>query len=75
MEIHTSVNDNQKESAALSTMRLMLTHYAERHGISFDDAFFQFTESPVYDALFDFETEMWREGPDYLEGVFDVASK
>ncbi len=51
-------------------MRIMLTHYAEKNGITFDDAFYKFTHSRAYDALFDFETGIWREGPDYLESIF-----
>jgi len=71
METSTRVTDQQKESAALSTMRLMLSHYAERHHISFEEAFYQFVNSAAYEALFDFETGIWREGPDYLEYIFD----
>lgn len=51
-------------------MRIMLTHYAEKNGITFNDAFYKFTHSRAYDALFDFETGIWREGPDYLESIF-----
>lgn len=63
--------DRQKESMALSTMRLMLQKYSEKMNISFDDAFYKFTRSRVYEALFDYETEIWKEGPDYLMALFE----
>ena len=54
-------------------MRLMLQQYSEKHHIPFDDAFFQFSTSAAYPALFDYETEIWKEGPDYLMDIFTEA--
>ncbi len=30
-----------------------------------------FAQSRTYDALFDFDAEIWKEGPDYLRGLYD----
>ncbi len=61
-----SVTDTQREYTALTTMRLMLDDYAKNAGISFDEAMRRFTMSDAYVALFDYETGLWKEGPDYL---------
>jgi len=73
MESSVMLNDTQKESLALTTMRLMLQQYSENHHISFDDAFFLFSTSAAYQALFDYETELWKEGPAYLMSIFEEA--
>ena len=31
----------------------------------------QFTESATYETLFDFDTAVWKEGPDYLLDVYE----
>ena len=54
-------SDNQREESIEGQIR-ECTAYAEKNGITFDDAFYKFTHSRAYDALFDFETGIWREG-------------
>lgn len=49
----------------------MLEKYAQNNDISFSDAFFQFTNSRAYLALFDYDTGIWSEGPDYLMNFFE----
>ena len=44
----------------------MLETYSEKYHISFDDALDGFTKSRTYEALYDFDTKLFREGPDYL---------
>ena len=44
----------------------MLEAYSEKYRISFDDALDGFTKSRTYEALYDFDTKLFREGPDYL---------
>ena len=73
MENKNIIDDTQKESLALTTMRLMLQKYSEKHGITFDEAFFLFVNSLAYPALFDFDTEIWKEGPDYLLDIFEES--
>ena len=44
----------------------MLEAYSEKYGISFDDALDEFTKSRTYEALYDFDTKLFREGPDFF---------
>jgi hypothetical protein len=67
------VTEQQMESCAVSTMRRMIEKYSEQTEIPFEDAFFQFTQSYVYTALFDYETGIWMEGPDYLMDLYKEA--
>lgn len=66
-------NEKQMESCAISTMRRMIEKYSNKTGITFEDAFFQFTQSYVYTALFDYETGIWLEGPDYLMDLYEES--
>jgi hypothetical protein len=68
-----STTETQMESCAVSTMRRMIEKYSEKTGSSFENVFFQFTQSYVYTALFDYETGIWMEGPDYLMALYEDA--
>ncbi len=68
---YNAVTDKQKEHCAIVNMRLMLTEYAKKNNIPFDDAVLLFAESPVYTMLFDYDTNLWMEGPRYLMAYFD----
>lgn len=65
------VSDKRKNACAVNLMRSMLVKYAQKHNIPFEDAMLQFTESVTYESLFDFDTEIWKEGPDYLLDVYE----
>lgn len=67
----TGVTDQQRELCAVSVMRCMLGDLSVRTGIPFEDLFFQFVKSPVYEMLFDYDTRLWAEGPDYLCDMFE----
>lgn len=67
------VSNETKEACAIETMRYMLQQYAQDNQLTFEDAFFAFSTSSTYLALFDFETEVWKEGPDYLRCLFEKA--
>lgn len=71
------VTEKQKEYCAVTVMRRMIEKYAKQNGISFEDMMYAFSESSVYEALFDFETDIWKEGPDYLIALYEeeIASK
>ena len=47
-------------------MQRVLEIYSERHSISIDDALTWFSSTPVYNALFDYEMGLWKEGSDYI---------
>lgn len=69
------ISEKRKNGCAVELMRHMLVKYSQKKSISFDAALLQFTSSSAYDALFDFETAIWREGPDYLMQVFEDAQQ
>ncbi len=71
--IVNSVPEENKNSCAIRLMRTMLAKFSESQGIRFEEALLQFMQSGVYDILFDFETEVWKEGPDYLMMLFKEA--
>lgn len=65
------VTNERKEASAIAVMRTMLLGYAEEKHIPFEQALMEFAESKTYEALFDFETGFWREGPTYLRAWYD----
>ena len=65
------VTAEQKEACAVSGMRAMLEDYSERHGMAFEAALERFASTRCYAELFDFETRLWAEGPDYLASLFE----
>ena len=60
------VTDALREHTALTVMRFMLNAHAPKLGLTFDEALQAFTTSAAYKALFDYDTGLWKEGPDYL---------
>ena len=69
-----TITDAQKELCAISAMRTMLLNLSDATGRSFEETLLDFTSSSVYQALFDYETGLWREGPDYLQAVYQEAT-
>ena len=47
----------------------------QEKGIAFQNALIEFANSNVYNALFDFETGLWMEGPDYLRDMWEREKK
>ena len=75
MEIQNeSVSAKRKNGCAISLMKRMLIKYSQKHNTTFEEAMMKFTDSPAYDALFDFDTEIWKEGPDSLMQLFEESS-
>ena len=66
--------DAQKESYAVSLMRDAVEALSLRDGISYEDALLRFTSSKVYEALFDYDTGIWREGTDYLLSLYNYCN-
>ena len=72
MAMHdTTVTSQQKEATAITVMRCMLLAYAEDRRISFEQALLEFAKSETYEALFDYETDIWKEGPAYLREFYE----
>ncbi len=63
-------DDVQKEHYALTNMRLAVTEYAAQENLSFGEALVRFAQTPAYDMLFDYQTNLWMEGPRYLMVLF-----
>ncbi|MCD8154306.1 MAG: hypothetical protein LUF78_06440 [Clostridiales bacterium] len=66
-----AVSDRQKEHCAVNTMRRMLEKYANKKHVDFEDVFLEFASSRTYAAIFDFETGIWKEGPDYFMDLYE----
>lgn len=66
-----TVTKERKEAVAILVMRCMLENYSEEHSIPFEDAMLAFSQSMTYEDLFDFDTEIWKEGPDYLRFLYE----
>ena len=65
------ITRERKESSAIAVMRSMLITYAEEKHLSFEEAMLAFVASKTYGDLFDFDTEIWKEGPTYLRALYD----
>ena len=75
MEISNyNFTDSQKESCAVNMMRDTVEELSIREGISYEEALLRVTSSRVYEALFDFETGIWKESPDYLLNLYDYCN-
>ena len=66
--------DTQKESCAVSLMRDTVKELALRDTMSYEDALLRFINSKVYKTLFDSDTGIWRESPDYLLNLYDYCN-
>ena len=66
--------DSQKESCAVSLMRDAVEVLSLRDNISYEEALLSFTSSKIYGALFDYDTGIWRESPDYLLNLYDYCN-
>lgn len=65
------ISEKQKNAAAIMLMQRVLEKYSEKNSISLDEALTWFSSTPVYDALFDYETGLWKEGPDYILDIIE----
>ena len=62
----------QKESAALATLQRAIEKYSEEHGISYEEALSAFSYSNTYKELFDYDSLLWTQGPDYLISIYEA---
>ncbi|HJA71707.1 MAG TPA: hypothetical protein IAA07_09055 [Candidatus Lachnoclostridium stercoravium] len=61
----------QKETCAVISMRDAAALMAREKQISYEDALLLFAGSRIYDALFDFDTGIWKESPEYLLDLYN----
>lgn len=69
---NANVTIAQKETCAVISMRDAVALLAQEKHIPYEDALLLFAGSRIYDALFDFDTGIWKESPEYL---LDLYSK
>lgn len=62
---------DQKETCAVISMRDAVALLAQEKQISYEDALLLFAGSRIYDALFDFDTGIWKESPEYLLDLYN----
>ena len=67
---NNTVLTEQKELCAVTVMKTMLEDMASDSGENFENLMLEFADSNTYDMLFDYDTGLWREGPDYLAGWY-----
>jgi hypothetical protein len=68
---NNQITPEMMEATAITVMRCMLISYSEQFHIPFEQAMLAFAGSRTYEDLFDFSTEIWKEGPDYLRDLYD----
>ena len=59
------------ENSVSYLIQEMLENYSKEHNIPFDDALDLFSKSKTYEALYDVDTRLYREGPDYIQEWFE----
>ncbi|WP_165248630.1 hypothetical protein [Adlercreutzia sp. ZJ141] len=64
------LTESQMEACAIMVMRMMLEDFSNDKGYSFPEALVGFAGSNTYQMLFDYDTRLWAEGPDYLRGIW-----
>ncbi len=67
----SEINNQQKKICAILTMRMMLEDYSKSKNISFKEALLEFSLSKTYEMLFDFTTGLWKEGPNYIQYIYE----
>ena len=55
-------------------MRDAVISLSAREDIPYEEALLRFTSSRVYNALFDYSTEIWKESSDYLLSLYDFCN-
>lgn len=71
----SDLNKSQKECAAAAILADAVEILAEREHISCEEALLGLSLSPVYDALYDYETGIWKENGEYLMSLYNHYGK
>lgn len=61
----------RKECRAVNVMQDMIYLLAERKHLTFEKALEKFVKTTMYEALFNYQTELWDKKPVCLLGIFD----
>lgn len=73
--LNNYVTNKQKETSAIINMRDAVARLAKVENISYDEAMLRFSSSNVYNALFDYDTGIWKESPVYLVALYERYGK
>ena len=65
-----NMNFEQKTFCADLILTDAIMDMAEEEGITLQEARSKFIKSKAYDALYDFETGLWANGPDYFRAFY-----
>lgn len=68
---NANVTIAQKETCAVISMRDAAALLAQEKHIPYEDALLLFAGSRIYDALFDFDTGIWKESPEYFLDLYN----
>ena len=71
----SDLNKSQKECAATTILADAVEILAEREHIYCEEALLRLSLSPVYDALYDYETGIWKESGEYLISLYNHYGK
>ena len=64
------MDNEQKVFCAELILTAAIMDMAEDEGISRQEARSRIVNSPAYDALYNFDTGLWSEGPDYFRSFY-----
>ena len=71
----TEISIEQMESAALAVLQRALEKYSEQRNISYEEALLEFSHSKTYKTLFDYDSLLWTQGPDYLISIYEAEQR
>ena len=69
--LKNDITDKQRETCAIIVMRDAVAEIAKQENLSYDEAMVRFVNSRVYEALFDYETGIWKESPVYILDLYE----
>ena len=69
--LKNDITDKQRETCAIIVMRDAVAEIAKQENLSYDEAMVRFASSRVYEALFGYETGIWKESPVYILDLYE----
>ncbi len=66
------MSEESKNYAMDLLATMVVQSRAEREGRSFDAVFSEFRKSKTYAMLYDSQTGLWMNGPDYISDEYDL---
>lgn len=66
------MSDESREYAMNLLATMVVQQRAERSGQSFEEEFSEFRRSKTFEMLYDPDTGLWMNGPDYISDEYDI---